>query len=99
MTTQEMILGEVRVMRAEFKEDVERLHVKVNAIHEQTLKTNGRVNAIEKQQSDCPGKKALEKQLKDDAKDSKEYKLGSFVLQVALSATLVSVLLIIIDKL
>ena len=76
-------------MRRELREDVQKLHEKIDAVHIQTTKTNGRVSKLEEQQSKCPGKLAMESITKDSAKDTKEYKLGNFLLTVAGAAAIV----------
>jgi hypothetical protein len=67
-------------MRAEWREDIIRLHQKIDEVHTQTTKTNGRVTELEKKHETCPGRTALDKQNKDSLKESKEWQMGNIML-------------------
>lgn len=70
-----------------------RLFEKLEAIHTQTLKTNGRVNSLEKLQSECPGKEALSKikdsNIEQKTKETNEYKLGNLLITSSIAASIV----------
>lgn len=83
MTNEEYILGEIRVMRAEWREDVDKLHEKTNKIFEQTVRTNGRVTKLEDNHKACPvlavQKDVEEIKTSKKYENSKEYKAGHLV--------------------
>ena len=89
MSDIDILLGEVRVLRAEIREDINKLYNKIEDVHIQTTKTNGRVTRLEEQQNKCPGKIAVDLLNKESAKDTKEYKIGSLLITVGASVTIV----------
>ena len=83
MTTEELILGEIRVMRAEWREDITRLHEKNDLTYQQALRTNGRVTKLEENHKACPvllvQKDVEEIKTSKKYENTKEYKAGHLV--------------------
>lgn len=89
----DMILGEVRVLRAENREDIEKLHRKIDEVKIQTTKTNGRVTRIEEE---MPEVRQTVSYVKKCA--TKQYKIGDFLLNVSVITGVVLAILTIIEK-
>ncbi len=98
MTNEELILGELRVLRAEVRTDIEKIHAKIDLVHQQTTKTNGRVTSLEKMQDACPGKEALKFVTEAKIKEQKPYQIGQFILTVGATATIVLLFINIFTK-
>lgn len=87
----------------------EQLFDKLNAIHEQTIRTNGRVNKHDEQLSkidtihiNCAGKEALKKYVEQEAsdkvKDTKQYQIGALLLNVSIVSGIVLGVMALIGK-
>lgn len=84
MSDIEILLGEVRVMRAEWREDVSKLHSKIEEVHTQTTKTNGRVTRLEESHKICPVAD-IEKRVQNiESRETEEYKTGKFLKTAAI---------------
>ena len=107
----EFLVAQFATFRAEYREDNKRLHDRIdnledvitevketgNRTEQQTIRTNGRVTALEGYTKSCPVKEVLEevKQNSQDilgmkviekTKDSDEYKSGKWLKQAAVVA-------------
>ena len=82
---------------------------KLNLIHEQTIRTNGRVNKHDEQLSkidnihiNCAGKEALKKYVEQEAsdkvKETKQYKIGELLLNVSIVSGIVLGVMALIGK-
>ena len=93
MENSDIILGEIRVLRAEFREDVNRIYTKLNSVDIQTKLTNGRVTKLENLQENCPGQKAIN--ILNDQKTEEKVKrniVGSFKTIAYVAITLASLI-------
>jgi len=93
MTDAELILGEVRVLRAELREDVSKIHSKLDTVHEQTTKTNGRVTRLEGREVDIDKAVDYVKKCNNTA-----YAVGHFLITVSVVSGIVSSILIFFSK-
>lgn len=99
-----LLNSNINELKAEMKKDVNAIYEKLNTVSDVTnenlvvAKTqNSRIYKLEKKHEDCPGAKALARQTTDDAvdeiKNSKSNKLGEYILQTALTASVASAIL------
>ena len=96
----QLILETLRLVQTDIKE----LHDKINStnitvtqIHEQVKYTNGRVTKIENSHVNCAGKQALEKQIEQETekktKETKSYKIGDFLVNLAATSLTASAII------
>ena len=80
--TSQLILEELRLFRTRTEDNISSLHQKIDDVHTQTVKTNGRVNRLEDRQKECPGKDAMTYIKENKLRYSKPYQIGQLVLLI-----------------
>ena len=85
------------MLRAEIQLSLEKRDERLSKIDLKCESLDGRLKAVEKQCFDCPGKKALERinneEVTNKVKDTKEWKIGNFLLLIGTTSAIVLTIL------